>query len=243
MGVELYRGQQANEAATALMMEKNEAAMATMMETLKQVPKQPSAALTPQFEPLEPAALDKLFPRDAKLTPVQRGFRDWSEGMLPALDAAWWQALTAKEKARWEDKWLTQLSSTSEKKREVAIRCLAIAGCKKAVPEILKIAAERVEKDNADRQEAVRALGILGDMSLVPELVPLTYHYNMNTRLWAQVSLVRLPARTSAATWPRGKRGGRSKAESRPSPRNPSLGQPVRICSNMPTPRNRKKRT
>ena len=57
---------------------------------------------------------------------------------------------------------------------------------------MLKIAAERVEKDNADRCEAVRALGILGDQSLVPELVPLTYHYNMNTRLWAQVALVRL---------------------------------------------------
>ena len=36
------------------------------------------------------------------------------------------------------------------------------------------------------------ALGILGDASLVPELVPLTYHYNMNTRLEAQVALVRL---------------------------------------------------
>lgn len=39
---------------------------------------------------------------------------------------------------------------------------------------------------------AVRALGILGDASVVPELVHLTYHYNMNTRFWAQISLVRL---------------------------------------------------
>ena len=192
MGIALYRGQRVNEAATALMMQKNEAAMATMMEKLNQVPKQPSAAVSPQFEVLEPSALDRLFPRDGKLTAVQRGFRDWSEGTFPALDAAWWQALTPEERAAWEDKWLVQLSSPSEKKREVAIRCLAATGCKRAVPEVLKIAAERVEKDNADRCEAVRALGILGDNSLVPELVPLTYHYNMNTRLWAQVSLVRL---------------------------------------------------
>jgi hypothetical protein len=181
MGVEIYQGQRANAAA-----------MASMTETLKQVTKQPSTVVLPEFAVLEPVALDRLFSRDAKLTAVQRGFRDWSEETFPALDAAWWQALKPEEKAVWEDKWLNQLSSPSEKKREVAIQCLATAGCKKAVPKVLQIAAERVEKDNADRCEAIRALGILGDISLVPELVPLTYHYNMNTRLWAQVSLVRL---------------------------------------------------
>ena len=182
MGVALYRGQQANEAATA-----------RVLETLDRVAKQPSVAtLSPQFEALEPSTLDQLFPRDAKLTDVQRGFRNWSEGTFPALDAAWWESLSPTQKATWEEKWLKQLSSGSEKKREVAIQCLAGAGCKKAVPEMLKIAAERVEKDNADRHKAVRALGILGDQSLVPELVPLTYHYNMNTRLEAQVALVRL---------------------------------------------------
>ena len=91
--------------------------------------------------------------------------------------------LSPTEKAGWEDKWRKQLSSSSEKTREIAINCLTTAGCKKAIPEILKIAAERIEKDNADRCGAVRALGILGDRSLVPEIVPLTYHYNMNTRL------------------------------------------------------------
>lgn len=37
LGVELYRGQRANEAATALMMEKNEAATASMMERLEKL--------------------------------------------------------------------------------------------------------------------------------------------------------------------------------------------------------------
>jgi RNA polymerase sigma-70 factor (ECF subfamily) len=172
--------------------QKQEAATACLLEKLDQVAKQPAAKVPPQFEVIEPAALDKAFPRDAKLTDVQRGFRNWSEATFPAMDAAWWQMLGPQEKAAWEEKWLAQLGSGSEKKRETAIQCLATAGCKKAIPPILKIAAERVEKDNADRCEAVRALGILGDRSLVPELVPLTYHYNMNTRLWAQVSLVRL---------------------------------------------------
>jgi hypothetical protein len=180
LGVEFYRGQRANEAATA-----------RMLETLGQIAK-PVVGSSPQFEVLEPVALDQEFPRDAKLTDVQRGFRNWSDGTFPALDAAWWQKLGPTEKAAWEEKWLKQLSSFNEKKREEAIQCLATAGCKKAIPELLKIAAERVEKDNADRHKAVRALGILGDVSLVPELVPLTYHYNMNTRLEAQVALVRL---------------------------------------------------
>ena len=33
---------------------------------------------------------------------------------------------------------------------------------------------------------------IIGDLSVVPDLVQLTYHYDRETRLWAQISLVRL---------------------------------------------------
>ena len=65
-------------------------------------------------------------------------------------------------------------------------------GSKRAVAPILQIAAERKEKDNWDRHIACRALGMLGDRSVVPELVHLTYHFNWNTRQWAQISLVRL---------------------------------------------------
>ena len=39
---------------------------------------------------------------------------------------------------------------------------------------------------------ACRALGIIGDLSVVPDLVHLTYHYDRDTRFWAQISLVRL---------------------------------------------------
>jgi hypothetical protein len=176
---------------------------------------------SPQFEALEPSILDRLFPRDAKLTDVQREFRNWSEETFPALAAVWWQSLSPTENAAWEEKWLKQLSSGSEEKRMMAIRCLAGAGCKKAVSPVLKIAAERVEKDNADRCEAVRALGILGDRSLVPELVPLTYHYNMNTRLWAQVALVRLTGENfgrDVAAWKAWweKQGGKPPVDEKP---------------------------
>lgn len=180
LGVQFYRAQQANEAATN-----------RIADMLEQAVNQKAAA-SPAFSVLTPSELDQLFPRDAKLTNVQRAFRNWSETTFPALDATWWNALSQSQKKSFEEGWLKQLSAQSEKMRELAIKCLTTVGCKRAVPEILKIAAERVEKDNADRCEAVRALGILGDESLVPELVPLTYHYNTNTRLWAQIALVRL---------------------------------------------------
>ena len=100
--------------------------------------------------------------------------------------------LSPTDKAALEQRELQRLSNDSESERIAAINMLVALDCKKAVPDLLKIAAERLEKDNRDRWMAIRALGILGDQSLVPELVPLTYHYNQNTRFWAQISLVRL---------------------------------------------------
>jgi hypothetical protein len=132
-------------------------------------------------------------PRDAKLNTMQRNYRDWTgKTFSGVLDPAPWSNLNTQEKAGVEEKMLKQLASDDQSERITAINALAGLGSKKAVPELLKIAAERVEKDNRDRWMAVRALGILGDPSVVPELVHLTYHYNLNTRLWAQISLVRL---------------------------------------------------
>ena len=119
-------------------------------------------------------------------------FRDLSEvGDQGFLQAARWQDLDPKQKAD-EQRWLKQLSSDNESARMLAIHALTAMKSKKAVPGILKIAADRKEKDNADRELACRALGIIGDLSVVPDLVHLTYHYNRDTRFWAQISLVRL---------------------------------------------------
>ena len=99
---------------------------------------------------------------------------------------------SAEEKTAAEDRFLEQLSSDQESQRVEAIDALVGLGSKKAVSPILQIAAERKEKNNWDRHTACRALGMLGDQSVVPELVHLTYHYNWNTRQWAQISLLRL---------------------------------------------------
>ncbi len=185
-----------------------EAVTARMMQTLDRIAAQPSGPGMsasepasqkntswnfPQFATWEPSALDLKFPRDAKLTEMQRAFRDGSEKTFPGLlNATWWKNLSSKEKDAWEEQWLNQLSSGEESARKQAVKALAALGSKKAVTDILKIAAERIEKDNSDRCEAVRALGIIGEQNVVPELVHLSYHYNANTRLWAQISLVRL---------------------------------------------------
>ena len=132
------------------------------------------------------------FPRDAKLNEAQRMFRDMSEiSEQGFLQAAGWQDLDPKEKAD-EERWLKQLKSDNMSARTLAIYALAAMNSKKAVPGLLQIAADRKEKDNVDRVEACRALGIIGDLSVVPDLVSLTYHYNRDTRFWAQISLVRL---------------------------------------------------
>ncbi len=63
----------------------------------------------------------------------------------------------------------------------------------KAIPELLKIAiGPAAAGDNRPRWMAARALGLIGKPNVVPELVPLTYHYDWDTKFWAQISLVRL---------------------------------------------------
>jgi hypothetical protein len=141
-------------------------------------------------------------------------FRDLSEiGDQGFLQAAQWQDLDPKQKAD-EQRWLRQLKSESESARMLAVYALTALHSKKAVPGILQIAADRKEKDNADREAACRALGILGDLSVVPDLVQLTYHYNRDTRFWAQISLVRLTGENfgrDVAAWRQWweKRGGK----------------------------------
>ena len=131
--------------------------------------------------------------RDTKLNGPQRQYRDWTEKQFAnLLDPAPWMYLRSQERTAEEEKMLKRLTSDEAEERIAAINALAALGSRKAVPGLLKIAVERIEKDNRDRWMAVRALGIIGDPSAAPELVHLTYHYNMNTRFWAQISLVRL---------------------------------------------------
>ncbi len=155
-------------------------------------PGQPTQALAEEPSKVE-SQRNEDFPRDVKLNAAQRNYRNWTEEYFQGiLDQSQWQKLPQQERNAKEEQCLKQLSSDDYMLRISAINVLAALNSKKAVPELLKIATEPVEKDNRDRWMAIRALGIIGDPSVVPELVQLTYHYNMNTRFWAQISLVRL---------------------------------------------------
>lgn len=88
-----------------------------------------------------------------------------------------------------------------DRKKWQSINVLANLEYQPAVNEILQVATENVAKDNRERWMAVRALGILGDDSVVPDLIHLIYHYNMNTRLWAQISLVQITGQNFGYDW------------------------------------------
>ena len=70
-----------------------------------------------------------------------------------------------------------------------------------ALPALRDIAFDRRERDNRDRWMSVRSLGLLGDKQSVPEMIHLLYHYNSNTRWWAQISLVRLTGQNFGTDW------------------------------------------
>ena len=152
-----------------------------------------------KLNPTTPRLADLTWIKTAKtsdsgtLNAAQRNYRDWTEETFHGLlGSSRWENLTSQEKDAEEEQCLMRLSIDDYMLRVAAINTLAALKSKKAVSGLLKIAAERTEKDNRDRWMAIRALGIIGDPKVVPELVQLTYHYNQNTRFWAQISLVRL---------------------------------------------------
>ena len=139
-----------------------------------------------------PQAMDRLL-NDRLLTKPQKAFRDSTEThMAQTLASPGADDLRGAERDEKESEWIDQLKTLPGRARIPAINGLVLLGSSKATPELLKVAANRSEGDNRDRWVATRALGIIGDRTAIPDLVHLTYHYNLNTRFWAQISLVRL---------------------------------------------------
>lgn len=144
--------------------------------------------------------LRKTFPET--LNEAQKLYMNWTETYFASfLDRKEYANLSDSAKKELEEKWLKVLQGPLSQKYYHVINCLAAIKSKKAVNPLLKIATEHREKDNRDRWMATRALGIVGDESIVPELIHLVYHYNQNTRFWAQVSLVRLVGANFASDW------------------------------------------
>ncbi|MCL2004693.1 MAG: hypothetical protein FWG73_00885, partial [Planctomycetaceae bacterium] len=145
-----------------------------------------------------------------KLTEPQKRYVQWDEDHFAyAYDPKNYDV--GDDRAVFERRWLAELekpepgwASGSLGRYDEAILGLAMIKSDKALQPLVKIAAEKVVKDNAHRHYATKALGMLGNPAAIPELIPLVYHYNMNTRWEAQVSLVRLTGQnfgTDAQAW------------------------------------------
>jgi len=136
------------------------------------------------------------------LNESQKAFMDWTQEYFASyLDRHEYAELSFSTKRELEQLLIGMLESPHREKRYEAISCLAAIKGTRAQKLLLEIAAERREKDNRDRWMAIRALGIVGDKSIVPQLIPLIYHYNQNTRFWAQISLVRLTGVNFDSDW------------------------------------------
>jgi hypothetical protein len=82
-----------------------------------------------------------------------------------------------------------------------AIGTLAALHSTSAVPPLRELAFNRAGENNRDRWMAVRALGIIGDRAVVPDMIHLLYHRNLDTRWWAQISLVELTGQNFGKDW------------------------------------------
>ena len=143
----------------------------------------------------------KSFPE--VLSESQRLYMEWTDKTFFAafLDQREFEDLLDSTKADLEKKWIGTLEGPWSKKYYQAINCLATIKSKNAGEVLLKIAAERREKDNRDRWMAVRALGIISYEKAIPELIHLVYYPNQNTRFWAQISLARITGVNFGTDW------------------------------------------
>ena len=105
------------------------------------------------------------------------------------------------EREQLEARLLDTLQGPQTREYYQAINSLGALKSQKAVSPLLEIAAERREKNCRDRWMAIRALGLIGDKRVVPELIHLVYHGNVNTRWWAQISLVQLTGENLGYDW------------------------------------------
>jgi len=117
------------------------------------------------------------------------------------LDSRTFDGWSAGRRAVLERRSLETLNGPHTIEYDQAISTLAALRSTNAVPALCKLAFRRGEGDNRDRWLAVRALGIIGDTSVVPDMIHLLYHRNLDTRWWAQISLVELTGQNFGKDW------------------------------------------
>jgi len=140
-------------------------------------------------------------PDIALLNEVQRAWFDWTKRQFGNPDSSRFAQTQESEKKQLEDRWITILEGPENSELHGAINGLAALGSKRAIEPLKRIATERRDKNNRGRWMAIRALAALNAKEVVPDLVHLVYHPNQNTRMWAQIALVRLTGQNFGYDW------------------------------------------
>lgn len=148
------------------------------------------------------SATTRAHPRDTLLNPDQRAVLAWTDRQFRGFfDARTFDGWSANERDALQVRLIDTLRGPHTRDYYQAINTLAAMSATNALPALRSIGLEHREKDNRDRWMAIRALGTLNDQASVPELIHLVYHGNLNTRWWAQISLVRLTGQNFGGDW------------------------------------------
>jgi RNA polymerase sigma-70 factor (ECF subfamily) len=139
----------------------------------------------------------------SKLNADQRAVLDWTERAFRRFfDSRSFEGWSEARRLALETNLLATLGEGPvDEDYYRAIGSLGALRCSNAVRSLLVIAIAPERKDNRERWMAVRALGLIRERRVVPDLVHLLYHYNANTRWWAQISLVRLTGVNFGTDW------------------------------------------
>ena len=140
--------------------------------------------------------------KDTLLNDNQRAVLDWTDRQFRSyFDARTFDGWSAQERSDLETRLIDALKGPQSREYFQAINTLGALHSSNALPALRTIAYDRADKSNRDRWMAIRSLGLIGDPRDVPELIRLVYHGNVNTRWWAQISLVRLTGQNFGKDW------------------------------------------
>jgi hypothetical protein len=132
----------------------------------------------------------------------QRAVLAWTDRQFRSyFDARNFDKWSEPERSDLETRLIDTLKGPQSRDYFQAINSLGALRGTKGLPALRAIAYERADKNNRDRWMAIRSLGMMGDPTDVPELIQLVYHGNVNTRWWAQISLVRLTGQNFGKDW------------------------------------------
>lgn len=141
-------------------------------------------------------------PDEARLNDDQRRFLAWTDRQFRSFfDERRFVGWSEAERTALEARELDALSGPHSREYYQAINTLGALRSERALPKLREIALDRRDKNNRDRWMAIRVLGLMGDRRSIPDLIHLVYHGNVNTRWWAQISLVRLTGENFGGDW------------------------------------------